>query len=364
MLRQMADEGIEGIDLAASYHPIDSLSPRDGMQLFTNARGAVYFPARAERYGRIRPHTHSPEICAVWPEAAKHANKLGLALNAWVVTLYLPWIRDAYPDCARVLPSGDPSGSGVCPANDDVREFLSILCADLVDQCGVSLVRLESVMPIFDFDWLRPRVLVNLPPLARALLNLCFCGACTRRATEAGLDVERLRRIVNDMVAAEISDGQAGAGPDRTAALAADAELRAFTVQHVEASIELVSAVAARLKGAARLSANAVTPFGAILGAALEDELLVRFVGETDQIALHPGNPDLNRRMARVAARATPPRELSVLVPYMRNRNSAAFQEAADLGVQEIALYNYALLRERDVPEFIAALREAFPSPG
>jgi hypothetical protein len=43
------------------------------------------------------------------------------------------------------------------------------------------------------------------------------------------------------------------------------------------------------------------------------------------------------------------------------NPEQAAFQEAAELGVDEIALYNYALLRERDVPEFVAAVRRAFP---
>jgi hypothetical protein len=377
-VRQMVGEGIDAIDLAATYHPIDSLSPRDGMRLFSNARGAVYFPARTERYGRIRPLTHSAEICGVWPEVAKHACAVGLELNAWTITLFLPWIRDAYPDCARVLPGGDCSGSGVCPANADVQEFLATLCADVVEQFGVSLVRLESVMPLFDFDWLRSRVLFEIPPLARTLLNLCFCGACTARATAAGVDVERLRRVVNDAIAAEICEGQVGAGADRAATLAANRELRAFVTLYVQSSIELVRAIASRVKGiagTARISLNATTPYTSLLGAAAEDELLAQLIGAADQIGLHPGNPTSNRRVARLAARATPRREVSALIPRVRipgstgpvaqtpgaNPEQTGFQEAAELGVDEIALYNYALLRDRDVPDFVAAARRAFP---
>jgi hypothetical protein len=377
IVRQMAGEGIDAIDLAATYHPIDSLSPRDGVRLFTNARGAVYFPARTERYGRIRPSTHSVEVCAVWPDVAKQAGALGLALNAWTVTLFQPWIRDAHPDCARVLPGGDRSGSGVCPANDDVRDYLATLCADVVDQFGVHMVRLEGVIPhTFDLDWLRPRVLVDVPALARTLLNLCFCDACTRRTRAAGLDVERLRRVVNDAVAAEISEGQTDASADRAAKLAADRELHAFVTQNVQSSIELVRTVASRLKGTTRISTNASTPYGVLLGAAAEEALLAQMVGAADEIALHP-NAKGNRGIVDLAARATPPRELSMLFARVRVPGSTGpapvanseklakeLQEAAGLGVDEVSLYNYALLPEREVHEFVTAVRRASPESG
>jgi hypothetical protein len=87
-LKRIADEGIDAVDLAATYHPIDSLSPRGGPRLFSNGRGAVYFPARPERYGRIRPLVHSPGLAAVWPQVARLAPSLGLGLNAWTVTLF------------------------------------------------------------------------------------------------------------------------------------------------------------------------------------------------------------------------------------------------------------------------------------
>ena len=53
-LEQIAAEGFDAVYLAATYHPIDALSPRDGrLRLFASGRGAVHFPARS---GALRAH--------------------------------------------------------------------------------------------------------------------------------------------------------------------------------------------------------------------------------------------------------------------------------------------------------------------
>jgi hypothetical protein len=377
-LRRMADDGVQTVDLAAAYHPIDALSPRNGVSLFSDGRGAVYFPARAERDGRIKPKLHSPSVCAVWPEAARHTATLGLGLNAWTVTLFQPWIRDAHPDTARVLPSGDASGSEVCPANEDVREYVATLCEDAVEQFGVGLVRLEGVMPnMYDLAWLRPRVLVDVPPFARTLLNLCFCKACTSKAAATGLDVERLRSVVNKAVDAEVNGGSAEAAAARAAELSADATLKAFAASHVQSAIDLVHAVRGRIGRRARISTNASTPYGGLLGAETEDGLMTQFIDAADQIAMHPANPNGNRRVVALKSRATPPRELSMLFARIKAPGPAGaahpgegggsqmeqdLKETAARGVDEITLYTYGLLRDRDVSEFVAAVRGAFPA--
>ena len=130
----------------------------------------MHFPARADRYARIRPHTSSPEIGAAWTEVATHAPELGLRVNAWTVTLFQPWILDAHPDCGRVLPGGGPSGSGACPANDDVREYVARLCADMTDLLGPDCIRLEApITQAYDFDWLRvPGAGLAVAPRPRA----------------------------------------------------------------------------------------------------------------------------------------------------------------------------------------------------
>jgi hypothetical protein len=371
-LQRIADEGIEALDLAATYHPIDSVSPREGLRLFSNARGAVYFPARTERYGRIKPLMHAVEVCAAWPEAARHVVRLGIDLNAWTITLFQPWIRDAHPECARVLPSGDRSGSGVCPANEDVRDLIVSLAEDVVDQFGVRLVRLESVMPMFDFDWLRPRTLVTLSPSARTLLNLCFCSACVRKAEKAGLDVESVRRTANEVIRAEINNAPLQASADRSAQLMGNAELNAFACAYVRSSTELVSAVAIAVRGKARVSVNAAAAYDLLLGDTKEAELLAEFVAAADQVALHPGH-SRNELMCDLANAAAPVREISALIPLVGARSGpgpalqarvgsseAIAKEAVRLGVTELSLYNYGLVRESDVAPFIAAMRIGF----
>jgi hypothetical protein len=375
-LRGMRDAGIQAVDLSAAYHPIDALSPRGGARYFSSGRGAVYFPARMNRYGRIKPMLHEPEVCAAWPEAARHAQKFGLGLNAWTVTLFQPWMRDAYPESARVLPTGDASGSDVCAANEDVKTYVAALAEDVVDQFGAGLVRLEGVMPhMYDLDWLRPRVLVDVPPLARTLLNLCFCGACVRNAKAAGLDSERLRCIVMENVEAEIRDGRSGASPARAAELAANAELRAFAANHVQSAIDLVRTVRTQLGGRAQISTNVSTPYGALLGAGDEDALLMRFIDAADQIAMHPGNPAGNARVAALHAGAAAKREISMLFARIQAPGAAGgasqtgadqmerdLHEAAERGAGEITLYTYGLLRDRDVADFVSKVRRAFPS--
>ncbi|HEY6533703.1 MAG TPA: hypothetical protein VIY72_15445 [Acidimicrobiales bacterium] len=363
-LEQIAAEGFGAVYLAATYHPVDAVSPRGGLlRLFSSGRGGVYFPARRERYGRIQPSTSSPELGAVWPEATAVARSLGLGVVPWTITLYQPWIVDEHPDCARVLPGGDRIDAGVCPANDDVREYVTALCDDLVDQFDVGTLHLEgAAVPTFDYGWLRPRLLIDLPNPARELLALCFCASCQRRATSAGLDVERLRRLVNEAVAVEIGLEPASTTSDGSTAIA-DAELQAFAELYVRASVELIAAVGERVRGAgARLSGMPWTPFSTLL--ARDDELLDEMLRPFDQVIVRPSASDPRTSVA-IANRTARGLELAVLVTpaelsaanatfgapavTTENRTTDTLRSAAEIGAAEIIVYNYGLLRDVDI---------------
>lgn len=374
-LDEIAGHGFDAIDLAANYHPIDAFSPRGGLDLFSDGRGAVYFPARDSQYQRIRPFIHSPEVARAWPEAANAAARIGLDLNSWTIALFQPWIRDAYPDCARVMPWGSRSGSGVCAANADVRDYVAALCGDLAEQFGVSLFRLEGVMShAFDLDWLRPRNLVTIPPLARTLSNLCFCDSCKARARSKSIDVAALQARVVGMIEAEIAGGPDGEG--RAAALADDAELIAFAQSHVRASIELVQQVVSRVGHSARVSCNAVTPYRSLLGESLDNALLVGFIQAATQIDGNVLNPVGNKLAAELNAATPYPRPLSALYVTVRNptltspaqlaeagadRMQENLQATADTGVRELALYNFGLLPDSDVQAFMNAVGQLNP---
>lgn len=369
-LQQISDCGFDAIDLAANYHPIDAFSPRGGLNLFTDARGAVYFPAREAMYARIGPFIHSPEIASAWPEAANEAARLGLGLNSWTITLFQPWIRDEYPDCARVLPWGDRSGSGVCAANPDVRAYIAALCDDLAGQFGIALFRLEGVLShAFDLDWLRPRNLVTIPPLGRTLSGLCFCDSCKTRGSAGGIDVAALQTRVVGTIKAEIA-GEPG-GEDRASATAADEELIAYAETYVGASIELVGEVSGRVGARARVSCNANTPFRALLGEERDNALIGGFIAAASQIDGNVLNPAGNRLMADINAASEDPRPLSALYVTVRNPTitSAAqmveagaesmlrnLQACADAGIRELSLYNFGLLPDADVRAFMEAV--------
>jgi hypothetical protein len=359
-------KGISGVDLAANYHPIDALTPR-GLRFFTSGRGAVHFPARAERYGNVVPKLSAAAVCAAWPELVAKAELAGIEVAAWTITLFQPWAIDANPACARVLPAGDPSGTGLCPANADVREFMAAMCDGVVDQFGVGVVRLESVMPLgYDVDWLRARVLVDVPRLARELLTLCFCDTCVQRGTEAGLDVERLRGLVVGAIEAAL-DGGEGSALD---GIGDDPELQEFMAQHERASLELVEHVAARLDGTGtRLSASIRTPFPTFRRG-VNIELTERLARSVHQLYVAAAKDAGNERIVAIAEAAPHPIELTMLITRgLRFGASAAedppdrlveqLEEAVALGVAEVSLYNYGLLRDADVASFMDAVRAA-----
>ena len=352
-LGRIAEGGFDALYLASTYHPIDALSPRDGrVRLFASGRGAVHFPARPARYGRIQPATSSPEIGAVWPAVVERAASLGVDVIPWTIVLYQPWIVDRYPDCARVLPSGDAIDAGVCPANDDVREYVATLCDDLVDQFGVGTIHLEGPAPAsFDYGWLRPRVLVDVPKAARELLSLCFCASCRQRGAAAGLDVDRVQQLVNDGIAAELDIGPA-------APSVGDPEVAAFAAVCVRASVELVEAVAGRVRTSAevRLSGMAWTPFSSLLGER-DDELFEELLRPFDQVIVPPRIGNHRARVA-MASRASRGLELAVL---LTPGSLGDLKGAAEIGAAEVALYNYGLLREADVQRLTAEIRGVFP---
>jgi hypothetical protein len=357
---EIAAVGVQAIEVASNYHTIDAVSPRAGVRSYSSARGSVLFPARRERYGRIVPMTAEPDVRGAWPVAADRARARGLTLHAAVVPLFQPWIVDAHPDCARVLPTGDPVSTSVCPSDPDVREYLAALCADLVDQFGVELLRFQGTMPAaYDFDWLRPRTAVKVPPVARELLACCFCRTCTARGRSLGLDVDGLRRRVRATIGEALESG-VGVAPDDVL----DDELRAYLVQYERAANELLSAVRAGVgtPGSVRISSTAWTPFPRLLAGSL-DEVVAGLVTAVDHVSLTPGwFSERNRRLRPVAAQASSPIDLGMVLMKLSGgaedgERPVELDEAVSLAVDDVTVFTWGSLRKRDVDELVAAVR-------
>ena len=197
VLDELTDCGITGLNLTSNYHAISALWPRgEGTRLFLLARGAVLFPARAQRYGRIKPAVYPDrEITDAWTVGATRAIERGFSVSAWAIGMFAPWIAQDYPSAARIYVTGDRNDTGICPNSPDVQEYLAALYADLADQVPIDKVILEGLgIPAWNYGWVRPRVLAEITPVGAAVLRLCFCESCLALASNQGLDVDAIRK--------------------------------------------------------------------------------------------------------------------------------------------------------------------------
>jgi len=243
----------------------------------------------------------------------------------------------------------------------------------------VETLRLEGIMPAaYDYGWLRPRVLVEVSLLARQLLALCFCASCIRRAAGAGIDVERVRLTVVEAIAAEIDHPSGSGRADRAAALVADAELHALVVQHEQASIELARAAVSRIDAgrAPRVSTIVWTPYSSLLGDA-QRPLLAELLGAVDQVLVFPaGDEGHARTVAELAAASTRRVGLATFVAPIHlgalagmtsppgdeaERIEQELRASTTFAVEEVNIYNYGLIRDRDLQALLTAIAATLP---
>lgn len=369
VLADIADHGIDGIDLAATYHPISALSPRgDSAHGFFCPRGAVFFPARPERYGRVKPMVwREAEVVGAWVDVAERLDSFGLELNAWTIALFQPWIAQDHPYTARVYADGARLDSGICICNPDVQEYFGSLIADMTEQFPIHLVKLEGMYPpAFDYGWTRRRVYFELTARQQRLLGLCFCESCIGLAAAHGLDVGAVRRAV--LGALHIGDAR----PFGSTQL--DAEVDAFASIAPAAAAQTVRDLAQRLEGAATAARLAVaSPFEGG-GAGLPVEEVLDSVAGVLLANLRADPAAIRRAVATVkAADPAPQLECFVHPPFTPTapggiphgiREDLAdpawrddLRTCLDLGVERFSLYNYGLLTPATFDALVAVAK-------
>ena len=192
-LNWLHDGGFDAVELCPNYHAISTFAPRNhGRSVFYSEQGAVYFPAREERYARIKPRVFDePEVLSAYAQAAEHAPARGIQLNAWVIGMFQPWMARGYPDTAVENAFGARSYATTCPSSPDVQEYLAALVADLCEQYPVHCALLERAgHPDFAYGWVRERILIDLDPWTRFLAG----HVLLRELPDRGADARRGRR--------------------------------------------------------------------------------------------------------------------------------------------------------------------------
>ena len=244
--------GFDAIELCPNYHAISTFSPRNRRRSqFYSEQGAVYFPARAERYGRIKPALfNEPEVLAVYEQTSRGAESRGMQLNAWVIGMFQPWLARAYPDTAIENAFGHRSFAATCPAHPDIQAYLPDLLADLCDQYSISGLTLENVgYPDFTYGWVRPRILVHMDVWTQFLAGLCFNEHSMSAARAHGVDPDDVRLSVARELRERLESipDPAAADQDLPAQVAerceTDEEFRGYLEAREQAATGLVQAI-------------------------------------------------------------------------------------------------------------------------
>jgi hypothetical protein len=355
VLDELSAVGVDRIAVAATYHPIDTFSPRTRERLYSVSAGAVLFGPRPGRYGRITPPPYAdPAPAGAWSELPEAAAQRGIALDAWVIGLFQPWIARDFPDCARVLATGEPLSSGACPAAPDVQDYLEALLVDLVDRAAPRTIRLEGVgFRGFDHGWTRPRILHPLNAAAEWLLRLCFCPTCTGRARARGIDVDGLRGRVLD----RLDQALGHLGSPRTtidAWIAQDEELAGFVADRADVVLGLIRRLVSSVP--VEIVLTMLLDDSDLPGEPTLDALLDTAAGV---MVVLPERAELGRRARRLADRGgDAKRVVGLVIPVGAGRDRASHFDTSvaagvELPVDELALYNFGLL---DPTEFAAVV--------
>ncbi len=190
----MREAALDTMCMAATYHSGWFLHPQSSRhRAFTAQSGVRYFHRGMSLFRGVRL---VPELSTVankkdWlDEAGKRLSKYGLKLVPWVIGVHNTRLGLAFPELTQQNVYGDRLPHALCPANNEVLEYLLNLCRAIVQNYPVWALQLEA------FGWMgfahghhHERDLVGLTPLEQELMGLCFCPACRRKAGEAGVPI-------------------------------------------------------------------------------------------------------------------------------------------------------------------------------
>jgi hypothetical protein len=164
------------------------------------ADATVYFRARPERYGHIKPQVH-PMVsdCDALAELQRAAPDLGRV--AWVAS-YLDSPADVpQADYLSRNAFGEPSSRRLCPAHPAVRDYVVNLCSDLARGYDLAAVVLEAPGWLPCDQGYHPELrAAPLDRWARTLLSFCFADTTRHAARAAGIDADRLQAQVLELL--------------------------------------------------------------------------------------------------------------------------------------------------------------------
>jgi len=248
--------GVAGVSLAVAYHDARDVLPHNPLRRVSYGGAGVCFRPDARRYARCGL---SPRISGVagdrdvLRELCEEAARRGAAVHAWTVFLHDDAGIGAAEDAQVRNVYGDPNPTGLCPANEAVRDYAVALTEDIFRYPVTSiLAEALSYLP-FDHGYHHERAFVVLPPAARLLLGACFCRSCEGAGRRAGVDVEHVRLAVRGYLGPLLAGTRRDEEPlEALISSLADGELARYLTVRSEQVTTLVAAVCSAARAAGR----------------------------------------------------------------------------------------------------------------
>jgi hypothetical protein len=378
--------GIGGITVAGVYHEGRDVFPHNPVRKVRFLDGGAHFfrPDESLYRGlRIRPHVGQlAREADVIAEVCTAARERTLEVHVWTVFLHNDTLGVRYPECAPRNAFGDPYVTDLCPANPDVRAYVRALASDIA-RLGPNSILSESLHyhPL-EHGYAHERYFIELGPLARYLLGLCFCDYCLAAAQQRGVDgghVQRFARETLERVFAHSGNGEPRDDVTRE-------EIDSLAAGELGGYVETREATVTSLVGEAAASAReggASFTFmdlsGAVKGYAtgrptgepapaiawklgVDLGAIAEACGSLAAIG-YAADPERLRLDLQAYAATAPDAELSVaLRPMAPDCDSAAnlttkLRVARDLGLARAHLYHYGFMRLETLDLVQEALR-------
>jgi hypothetical protein len=202
--------GLDSVALAAAYHATRAGTPWHPDHRIVEAQWAACYVTVLESVWRgqhLVPFEPTWTARDSFTPAQQQLTHQGLPVEAWIVLTHNLALGRRHPDLVVRNAFGDAYPYGLCPAAQDVQEYCATLVEAILNATSVSGIVLESCGPMgFEHAGEHEKTeFAGWDEGRRALLSLCFCRACTARYAGAGIDVDRLTKVVRQGV-----DGSSG----------------------------------------------------------------------------------------------------------------------------------------------------------
>lgn len=204
VLEWLQEVGIRRIFYAASYHAALDIVPHHPRAVLVHQpHWQLHFTPDAsivESAPWLIPISYWGRQTDNFEKFLIMAQRSQLEVAAWTVVTHDPPPDSSWIEGLAENAFGDMLPFALCPAKEEVRAFGRFLVRAVLGR-GFSSVLAESV----GFETLphgahHERAFVALPDIARFLLSVCFCPSCLERAARFGVDGERTRNAVKQLI--------------------------------------------------------------------------------------------------------------------------------------------------------------------